>query len=67
MPLILPEKDYNRWLRRGDPDRPPKLCDTNCNVARRFDVAEQPMKHPFSGIYDMTGVPARVGLSLLGG
>jgi putative SOS response-associated peptidase YedK len=23
MPVIIPEKDYGRWLQSGDPDRPP--------------------------------------------
>ena len=39
MPCIIPEKDYDRWLQPGDPDRPPidllrpfdadKMCKTS--------------------------------------
>jgi putative SOS response-associated peptidase YedK len=32
MPCIIPEKDYDRWLKPGDPDRPP------IDLLRAFDA-----------------------------
>ena len=32
MPCIIPEKDYDRWLQPGDPDRPP------IDLLRPFDA-----------------------------
>jgi hypothetical protein len=32
MPVIIPSKDYDRWLKLGDPDRPP------IDLLRTFDA-----------------------------
>jgi len=43
MPVIIPERDYDRWLQPGDPDRPPidLLCpfDADKMTAWKVDKA----------------------------
>jgi hypothetical protein len=43
MPVIIPEKDYDRWLQPADPDRPPidllRPCDADKMTAWKVDKA----------------------------
>jgi putative SOS response-associated peptidase YedK len=43
MPVIIPERDYDRWLQPGDPDRPPidllRPFDADKMTAWRVDKA----------------------------
>jgi putative SOS response-associated peptidase YedK len=43
MPVIIPEKDYDRWLQPGDPERPPidllRPCEADKMTAWKVDKA----------------------------
>ena len=65
MPCIIPEKDYDRWLQPGDPDRPPidllRPFDADKMTAWRVDKAVGNVKNDSPELIEPASVHAQSG------
>jgi putative SOS response-associated peptidase YedK len=61
MPCIIPEKDYDRWLQLGDPDRPPidllRPFDADKMTAWRVDKAVGNVKNDSPELIEPASTP----------
>jgi hypothetical protein len=65
MPVIIPEKDYDRWLQPGDPDRPPidllRPCDADKMTAWKVDKAVGNVKNDRPELIEPASAAAESG------
>jgi putative SOS response-associated peptidase YedK len=63
MPCIIPEKNYDRWLQPGDPDRPPidllRPFDTDKMTAWRVDKAVGNVKNDSPELIEPASTPPK--------